>query len=235
MEVTCTRCHQSVLADNCYCPNCGMPQLVYAAEGMPAPVQPDMLHGVVRDASMVDWKAALRAVLLLGIPAGCLSSGVSPFWFFSLFWMAGAASLAVTLYMRNQRPAWITLGAGARIGLVTGLLGGWIAIAVGGSSLFFKRFVLHHDAELASSYKTYVTDVFQQGTQQALAGMAAADAAKVQPVYAQIQNWLTSPEGHAGMFTIAFALNSMVLLLFAVGGGLLGARMISRTARKPEV
>jgi hypothetical protein len=148
--------------------------------------------------------------------------------------MAGAASLAVTLYMRNQRPAWITMGAGARIGLVTGLLGGWIALAVGGSWLFFERFALHHDAQLESSYKTYVTDVFQQGSQQALAGMAASDAAKVQPVYAQIQNWIVSPEGHAGMWALAFAINSIFLLLFAIGGGVLGARMVGRR-RQPEV
>jgi hypothetical protein len=234
MDITCSRCHQTVQADNCYCPNCGMPQLVYAAEGTPGLAQPEMLHGIVRDASMVDWKAALRSVLLLGVPAGFLSSGVSPLWLFSLFWMAGAASLAVTLYMRNQRPAWITMGAGARIGLVTGLLSGWIALAVGGSWLFFERFVLHHDAQLESSYKTYVTDVFQQGSQQALAGMAASDAAKVQPVYAQIQNWIVSPEGHAGMWTLAFAINSIFLLLFAIGGGVLGARMVGRR-RQPEV
>ncbi len=45
---------------------------------------------------------------------------------------------------------------------------------------------------------------------------------------------MLSPEGHAGIETFGFAFNSVLLILFAVGGGALGARMLAR-ARRPEV
>jgi hypothetical protein len=234
MDVTCTRCNQSVLADNCYCPNCGMPQLVYAAEGMPAPVQPEMLHGVVRDASMVDWKAALRMAALLAIPAGFLSSADSPLKIFSIVWMAGAASLAVTLYMRGQRPAWITMGAGARIGLVTGLIAAWVAFSASGGELFIERFVLHQASQFDAEWKASL-EVSEQFSRRLVGGMSQADALQFQDQQAKYRAMMLSPEGEAAGAAFGLAVNGIFLLLFAVGGGLLGARMISRTARKPEV
>ena len=97
----------------------------------------------VRDASSIDWKPGMRAALMLAVPAGLLSSGISPLSVLGIFWMAGAAAWAVMLYMRSQRPAWITIGAGARIGLVTGLIAGWVAFGVSGVGLFVLRVVSH--------------------------------------------------------------------------------------------
>jgi hypothetical protein len=45
---------------------------------------------------------------------------------------------------------------------------------------------------------------------------------------------MLSPEGHAGIWACGFAFNSVLLLLFAVAGGALGARWMART-RQPEV
>src|SRR5450755_793290 len=112
MEITCTRCHQPVEAENCYCPTCGLPQLVYASENGAGPAQPERWNESVRDASSVEWKPALRAAMLLAVPAGLLSCGISPVGMLGLFWMSAAAAWAVTLYVRGQRPAWITTGAG---------------------------------------------------------------------------------------------------------------------------
>jgi hypothetical protein len=126
MEITCTRCHQAVLADNCYCPTCGLPQLQYSAENVPGQAPPERwLEAQVQDASIVDWKRAMRPALALAVPAGMLCSLFSPVSIFGLLWMTVAAAWVVALYLRSQRPAWITIGAGARIGLVTGLLGAW--------------------------------------------------------------------------------------------------------------
>jgi hypothetical protein len=233
MDVTCTRCHQTVLADNCYCPHCGMPQLVYAVEGVPAPAQPEMLHGVVRDASMVDWKAALRMAALLAIPAGFLSSADSPLKIFSIVWMAGAASLAVTLYMRGQRPAWITMGAGARIGLVTGLIAAWMAFSASGGELFIERFVLHQASQFDAEWKASL-EMSEQFSRKMAGGMSQADASQFQAEQAKYRAVMLSPEGTAAGAAFGLAINGMFLLLFAVGGGVLGARMVGRS-RKPEV
>src|SRR6266568_5171214 len=110
MEITCNRCHHTVQAENCYCPKCGLPQLVYSAEdGTPSP-QAESWPEAVRDASSIDWKFGMRAALLLAIPAGFLSSDMSPFsGILGMIWVAAAAAWAVVLYLRSQRPAWITI------------------------------------------------------------------------------------------------------------------------------
>src|SRR3974390_278196 len=142
MEITCHRCHQSIPDQSCFCPTCGLPQLVYEREENVAPGQADRWSEAIRDAGSVDWRQALRGTLLLGVPAGILSSVGTPVSFLCLFWMAAAAAWAVTMYVRRQKPAWITIGAGARIGLVTGLLGSWTAFAVSGVWLFAMRYVM---------------------------------------------------------------------------------------------
>jgi membrane glycosyltransferase len=233
MEVTCTRCHQAILAVNCYCPVCGLPQLVYPVEATSGQTQQQRWDGAERDAGSIDWKPALRAAMLLAIPAGLLSSGVSPLVALGLLWMTAAGVWAVVLYMRSQRPAWITIGAGARIGLVTGLLAGWLAFGVSSSALFVQRFLLHQSSQIDAEWKARVV-VAQQMAEQLTSGMTPADAAQAQAVRAQFQAWMLSPEGHAGMEVFQFAVNFAFLLFFAVAGGALGARLVGRR-RQPEV
>lgn len=228
MEITCIRCHQPVDAESCYCPTCGLPQLVYTSENGPGQVQPERAEPV-RDAGSVDWKAALRAALLLAIPAGLLSSGISPFGILGLIWTAAAAAWAVTLYVRGQRPAWITVGAGARIGLVTGVIAGTVAFSITGSALFVQRFVLHRSSSIDNEWKSRV-DASNQLTQQLAAQMGVADAGQLQ---AQ-KTLMLSPEGHAGIEAFGMASNSLFLLLFSVAGGAMGARLLARS-RRPEV
>ena len=50
MEITCNRCHQTVRAENCFCPACGLPQLVYSADAAngPAPAEEEMAADVGR-------------------------------------------------------------------------------------------------------------------------------------------------------------------------------------------
>jgi hypothetical protein len=234
MEITCTRCHEVVRDDNRYCPACGLPQMVYSGQTVEGQAQPARWDEPVRDASSVDWKPALKAVLMLAVPAGLFSSASSPLSSLGIFWMASAAGWAVVLYMRSQRPAWITIGAGARIGLVTGLLGGWLAFGASGGALFVERVVFHQSSQIDGLYKTFVLDTFQQRAQQSMAGLSPTDAALMQNQLSQLQAWMLSPEGHAGIWACGFAFNSVLLLFFAVAGGALGARWMART-RQPEV
>ena len=223
MEITCTRCHQSVLADNCYCPTCGLPQLLYSADNVPGQPPPERWNEPVRDASIVDWKRAMRVCLALAVPAGVLCSLFSPVSIFGLLWMAIAAAWAVALYLRSQKPAWITIGAGARIGLVTGLLGGWTAAAASGMTLFAMRVFLHQGKDLDDAWQTIISDqVARQWTN------AGVDAQTI----SLYKSWLLSPEGRAGSMLSAVLLLVVALVFFAVGGGALGARFQAR-ARRP--
>jgi hypothetical protein len=231
MEITCNRCHQPVQADNCFCPTCGLPQLVYTAEAGEGQNAADRWTDAARDASIVDWKPAMRWSLIVALPAGLLSSGLSPVGFFGLFWMAAAAAWAVVLYVRTQRPAWITTGAGARIGLVTGLLAAWLAFTISGGALFVERFGLHQSGQIDSDWKARVT-MSQQMTQQWTSELEPSDAAEAQTLRAQVQAWMMSPTGHAGIETFSLAFNAVFLLFFAAGGGALGARLLARARRK---
>ncbi len=233
MDITCTRCHQAVQAENCYCPYCGLPQLVYEADGSAGPGEQEPLNETVQDASCVAWKPALRVAMLLAVPAGLLSSGVSPLGFLGLAWAAAAAAWAVTLYARSQRAVWITIGAGARIGLVTGMLAAWLAFSVSGGALFVQRYVLHHAGQIDSEWKTRV-GMSQQVTQQWTSGLGPADPAQAQAQRGQVESWMLSPWGHAGIEAFGFATNGLLLLFFATGGGALGARWLAR-ARRPEI
>jgi hypothetical protein len=146
-----------------------------------------------------------------------------------LFWMAAAAAWAVTIYVRGQRPAWITMGAGARIGLVTGLLAGALAFSVSGSALFAERYLLHQASQIDAEWNTRV-EASQQLTAQFASQMGVTDAAQLQ---AQ-KVLMLSPEGHAGIEAFGMACNTLFLLFFAAGGGAMGARLLARS-RRPEV
>jgi hypothetical protein len=223
MEITCTRCHQAIQAENCYCPVCGLPQLVYTSDGSPQG-QPERWNEVVRDADSVDWKMALRSAVMLAVPAGLLCSMLSPLSIFGLPLMAATGAWVVVLYVRSQRPAWITMGAGARIGLVTGLLGGWTAAASTGVTLFAMRFWFHEGSFYDNLWQNLVNQQMSQGESmgvdaQTLALMKAS---------------LLPPEGRAGWMMAAITILTMALLLFAVAGGALGARILARS-RRPEI
>lgn len=229
MEFTCKRCHQAVDAESCYCPACGLPQLVFAADDSAGQVSSESWAEPVRDAGSVDWKPALRAAMLLAIPAGLLSCAFSPVGVLGLFWMAAAAAWAVTIYVRGQKPAWVTMGAGARIGLVTGLLAGALAFAVSGSALFAERYLFHRASQIDAEWTARV-EASQQLTAQLATQMGVADAAQL-----QVQKALMlSSEGHAGIEAFGMACNTLLLLFFAAGGGAVGARLLARS-RRPEV
>ncbi len=229
MEITCTRCHQAVREEDCFCPVCGLPQLTYAStDGTPAEEQQERFPGSVRDASMVEWRPALRWAVILAIPAALLSSAITPAGGFGMLWMATAAAWTVALYVRQQRVPWITIGAGARIGLVTGLIAGWLNFGANSCALFMQRVLLHQSSRLDSDWKTQVVQS-QQLAEQWTSGLSQADAAQVQTAHTQIINWMQSPWGHAGLQTFNFIMVSIFLLFFALVGGAVGARLMGRT------
>jgi hypothetical protein len=223
MEITCNRCHRTVQTEDCYCPACGLPQLVYSAEDAAAQGSSDRFNEPVRDAGSIAWRPALRVVLMLAIPAGLLCSAFSPVGILGLLWMAAAAAWAVLLYVRSQQAPWITLGAGARIGLVTGILGGWTAAATTGLTLVVMRFLLHQDKDIDGFWLS-LNDQLQKQLS------AGADAQSV----ALVRSWILSPEGRAGFALVGIVLLVSMLLFFAVAGGALGARLSART-RRPQV
>ncbi|UWZ86159.1 zinc ribbon domain-containing protein [Occallatibacter riparius] len=222
MEITCNRCHQPIPDRSTFCPTCGLPQLVYSSEEGEKPAQADRWTDAVRDASQVEWKPALRAALIVAVPAGILSCGFTPLGLLGLFWIAAAAAWAVSIYVRRQRSPWITMGAGARIGLVTGLMAGWLAFCATGIAFYSMRFFMHQGGTFDEAWTSKVNESFSRQFQ-------SADPQAVTIV----RSLFLSPEGRAGMVLIWLLLLEVGLLVFAAAGGALGARMMARS-RGPE-
>ncbi|HVN93524.1 MAG TPA: hypothetical protein VMT38_07505 [Terracidiphilus sp.] len=221
MELTCSRCHQTVEPEDCFCPYCGLPQLVYNANGSAAPGQPERTGEPVRDAGTVDWKQAMRYGLMLAVPAGALCSMYSPAGILGLPLMAAAGAWAVALYMRGRRPAWITIGAGARIGLVIGILGSWAAAFTTAVSLYAMRFWMHQGPALDDAWASEINLSTQMLTSW---GVDAQQIAMNRAI-------MTTPEGHAGALLLDTSVLALILLGFSVAGGALGARFLGRPRR----
>ena len=218
MEITCSRCHQTLQEGDCYCPVCGLPQLVYAAETSGAAGQTERWSEVVRDASTIDWKPAMRSALALAIPAGVLALILSQFYFLGLLLMPAAAAWVVALYMHNRRPAWITIGAGARLGLVTGILGSWTAALTAGLDLYAMRFWFHEGQAFDNQWLNQINEAIKQQSSPSLDPQAIAT----------VRTLVLSPEGRAALALFGTGLFAIAMLAFAVAGGALGARFLGR-------
>ena len=224
MEITCNRCHQTVEPGVSYCPHCGLPQLVYSAESADENGQPVRWEEAVRDASSVAWRPALRSALALAVPAGVLCAFLWPVGIFGLILMGFTGAWAVSLYMRSQQPAWITLGAGARIGLVTGIVGAWAAAATTAFTLFGMRYWFHQGHVFDDFWNNLVNvQLAQQWGAMGIDG----------PTIAATKNLLLSPDGRAAWVLAMIAFLIVASLLFAVAGGALSARF--RVRRRPQV
>jgi hypothetical protein len=222
METTCSRCHQTVEEGTSFCPNCGLPQLMYNADAAPeAGAQPVRWDEAVRDASSVAWKPALRSALLLAIPAGLAAAFLDiP----GLLIMGISGAWTVSLYMRARRPAWITIGAGARIGLAFGIIAGWLAFAAAGGALFLQRYAMHQGDQIDAEWKQSVV-LQEQFSDKFFSSVAQLNTPEARQARAQNQALMLSPEGHAGWIIAGFAFSSSLFVLFAMAGGALGARM----------
>jgi len=223
METTCDRCRQNVPEGGRFCPVCGLPQIVYSGENGGSPGQPEDEREPVRDAGSVRWKSALRTALTLAIPAGILCPTLSPVGILGLLLMGLAGTWSVILYLRQGKPAWVTIGAGARIGLVTGILGGWTAAATSGLALFALRFWLHEGRFFDDFWQNIVSG--QMAQQWASMGIDAQTIAAAKA-------WLLAPEGRGGWVLGAIGLLIAAELGVATAGGALAARMTAHSRRR---
>jgi hypothetical protein len=178
----------------------------------------------------IAWRPAMKAALMLAVPAGVLCSGVTVIGpSLGLLWMSGAAAWAVGLYFKHNRPGWLTWGAGARIGLVTGLFASWLTLSVNGVALWVNRVVLHQGGQMDSLWTSEVENSLQLSQQMvAQMGMTSAQAAQSTQFS---RAWMLSAEGRAGIALSTFVAGAIFLILFAMLGGALGARLLAQPRR----
>ena len=213
---------------------CGLPQLVYIAAETPAvPLEDGQVSSgeeLLGLRNGIAWRPALRSAVMLGIPAGVLCSGLTPIGqSLGLVWMVGAAAWAVGLYARRARPVELSIGAGARIGLVTGLFAGWLTLGLNGIQLWLSRFVFHQGGEIDSLLQATVEKSLQL-SQQMIVGMGIASAQLAQSQQLN-RTMMLSAEGRAGMVLSGFLSGAAFLVVFAIIGGAVGARFLTPTRR----
>jgi hypothetical protein len=155
---------------------------------------------------------------------------LSPAGDFGVLLMSGTAAWAVVLYMRSQRPVWVTVRAGARVGLVCGIFAGALAFAASGCELYTERYILHQGSQIDADWKKFV-DLDTQLSQRITAWAGMPNSSDVQAQESQQENWMLTPEGHAGFVVGNFTFYSFLLVLFAMAGGALSARLQKRTRR----
>ncbi len=187
--------------------------------------------------SEIAWRMALLSAMQLAIPAGVLCSGLTPIGQqLGLIWMIGASAWAVRLYAQraqvlqpSNRLAGLTMGMGARIGLVTGLMASWLTLSLNGATLWVARNVLHQGSQMDGLWAADVERSLELSHQMVLQmGLAAAQAEQSTQMS---RAWMLSAEGRAGIALSTLLFGAGFLALFAAIGGAMGARFLVPTRR----
>jgi hypothetical protein len=199
------------------------------------PSQPNQWDAVLHETGAVEWKPALRAVLLLAVPIGLIFGGTSFVGLLGVVWVAAAAAWAVSLYVRGlraaKRPVLLTTGAGARIGLVTGLIAGWTSFAASAAMFYARRFLFHQGQDFDDVWQSMVGQASQQWQQIS----AANQDHQASEFFKTASAWLLSSEGRAGSALSGMVMIEFMLVIFAVAGGALGAKLMTRQRRQQQL
>ena len=221
MDLVCHRCSATLEPEAYYCQACGAPQIRYVAdEGETAQVMPgirvNLQAGAAASGASVSWKMAIRIAALVGTGVGILSALLAAG---SVLWVAAGAVMAIGIYHRRRPLTLLGPRVGARVGALLGLIAATVAFAANSVLLVVQRYGLHQGNEI----DTQLTSIVKQ---------AAARAAAMDPQapVTSFTNFWLSAEGRIGLILLTMAFLSVLIVLFAIAGGVLGAQ-IYRSSR----
>jgi hypothetical protein len=224
LEVSCTRCHETVREADRYCPACGLPQLTYLAAEAPlvalgSDSVPPPLGEMAAVMNGIQWRQALRAAIMLGVPVGFLCAS---FWPAGLVCTAGGAAWAVSIYARRVRKISLSAGTGAQIGMVFGLVAGWLTVAMCGFLLWTARFVLHQGGVWDTEWQRQVEKSFGPNAIASQGGTISLEW------IAMLRTLSLSVDGRAGIPLVTLLVLGCILIILAVAGGVMGARFVKQ-------
>ncbi|MHB1698891.1 MAG: hypothetical protein ACYCSN_01950 [Acidobacteriaceae bacterium] len=213
-----------------FCAHCGAPQLSVPPQELPETSpsgEGDLASAVLSAAGGLpaqhpndaQWKPIVQVCLWVGAAAGILcgaSMVFPPLYTVCFFWTLSGAMIALALYHRRVPLAKIDAGAGARIGLLTGLFMAAAMTAVGSIFLALMRFVWHKGAD----FDAQISDAIHQGMAR-----AAENNPDPQMVQSSLK-FLLTPEGRAGYTLAMVAFLAILLVLFSALSGAVGARLM---------
>jgi len=197
-----------------FCPQCRAPQIRVAVPEIVIP------SGIASDSTVtslpayfgvplttrIEWSQALPATALAGLITALLM--MTPLAYFG-FGMLIGGSLSVVFYRRRVPVANVTPGMGARLGMVSGALGGGIfaALLSVGTTLFHAW----------DSVRAKLIEVVQQTA-----------ARNPDPQTQQALEFFKSPDGIVLLLTTALIGALIAFVIFSGLGGALGAAFLRR-------
>jgi len=197
-----------------FCPQCRAPQIRVA---VPETVTPS---GITSDPAVsslpayfgaplttrIEWSQALPATALAGLITAVLM--MTPLAYFG-FGMLIGGGLSVVFYRRRIPVANVTPGMGARLGMVSGILGGGIFAAL----LSIGTMLFH----AWDSVRAKLIEVVEQTA-----------ARNPDPQAQQALEFFKSPEGIVLLLTTALIGALIAFVIFSGLGGALGAALLRR-------
>jgi hypothetical protein len=197
-----------------FCPQCRAPQIRVAVPEIVIP------SGIASDSAVtslpayfgaplttrIEWSQALPATALAGLITALLM--MTPLAYFG-FGMLIGGSLSVVFYRRRVPVANVTPGMGARLGMVSGILGGGIfaALLSVGTTLFHAW----------DSVRAKLIEVVEQTA-----------ARNQDPQTQQALEFFKSPDGIVLLLTTALIGALIAFVIFSGLGGALGAAFLRR-------
>jgi hypothetical protein len=211
VEYPCHQCGAAVEQGTAFCPQCRAPQIRVA---VPEAVS---LSGTTSDSPLppyfasaltnrIEWSQALPATALAGLIAAVLM--MTPLAGFGLGMLIGG-SMSVVFYRRRIPMAHVTPGMGARLGMVTGILGGSIFAAL----LSIGTMLFH----AWDTIRGKLIEVVEQTA-----------ARNPDPQAQQAMEFFKSPEGIVLLLTTALIGTLIAFVIFSGLGGALGAALLRR-------
>ncbi|MHB1959396.1 MAG: hypothetical protein ACYCO5_10235 [Acidobacteriaceae bacterium] len=221
MDLVCHRCNTTLDPEAYYCPMCGAPQIRYVADQgeavqIAAGAGVDIRAAAAGSGSSISWKMAIRIAALVGTGVGILSALLAAG---SVLWVAVGAVVVMGTYHRRRPLTLLGPRVGARVGALLGLIAATVAFAANAMLLVVQRYGMRQGNEI----DTQLTGIVKQ---------AAAHAATMDPQapVAAFTNFWLSAEGRIGLILLTMAFLSVLIVLFAIAGGVLGAQ-IYRSSR----
>lgn len=216
MDQVCHRCSATLEPEAFYCPECGAPQLRYVVQQDDSPLSiaaaAETTQPTPGDSDgSIAWKILIRIASLIGLGVGILCALMAAG---SVLWVAVGAVAVVGIYHRRRPSALLGLRIGARAGAMVGLVASAVALAANAVLLVVQRFALQQGNQI----DTQLTTIVKQ------AASRAASMDPQAPVTVFTNFWL-SPEGRIGLILLTMGFLSVLILLFAVAGGVLGAQI----------
>ncbi len=217
MEYPCHQCGAAVEQGTAFCPQCRAPQIrVAVPESLTSSeMAPDRALSSLPAyfdsplATRIEWSQGLPATALAGLIAAVLM--MTPLAGFGLGMLIGG-SLAVVFYRRRMPVANVTPGMGARLGMVSGILGGGIFAA-----LLSIGTVLFHAWDTIRGKLIEVVD--------------QTAARNPDPQAQQALEFFKSPEGVVLLLTSALVGTLLAFVIFSGLGGAIGAALFRRKER----